>query len=50
MWWKKGYSRSCWRWATKPWGRVSKSPEILDRLLNLPNAAFVSAESACLAQ
>jgi hypothetical protein len=30
--------------------RVSKSQGILDRLLNLPNAAFVSVESACLAQ
>jgi 3-oxoacyl-[acyl-carrier protein] reductase len=32
------------------WRRVSKSQGILDRLLNLPNAAFVSVESACLAQ
>jgi hypothetical protein len=30
--------------------RVSKSQGILDRLLNLPNAALVSVESACLAQ
>jgi hypothetical protein len=33
-----------------PRPRVSKSQGILDRLLNLPNAAFVSVESACLAQ
>jgi hypothetical protein len=34
----------------RAYGRVSKSQGILDRLLNLPNAAFVSVESACLAQ
>jgi hypothetical protein len=35
---------------TPPYPRVSKSQGILDRLLNLPNAALVSVESACLAQ
>jgi hypothetical protein len=36
--------------STRVYPRVSKSQGILDRLLNLPNAAFVSVESACLAQ